>query len=1269
MKRLLFFLTLLLSFLSSSVAQTVWTNRQSNSGEILNDVVFTGDAFIVVGTATAPVTVLTSPDGITWTRRTVEIGGIFNAVAYGDGRAVAVGTTSGASIAAVSTDNGQTWDGGPTGIGLYLDGVTWTGSEFVAVGGTGPNGNAVIATSPDGETWTGGPLSFASDLKDIISVGTTRVAVGWTGAILYSLDGGDWTAAPNIPNVDWEGVTYAAGNYLVVGVQGQLMTSPDGITWTLGNSGRGDNLFGATSIESPEVWVTVGANGRIIVSNDASNWSTILPAPSGAILNGVTYGVPSGSATSLFVAVGNLGQILTSPGPEIGGGGGTPATFVDDSLNVPSNSSQFSAQVTASETVSWTAAAGTDWIFLSNKTGTGNGTVTGTLQANNSAQPRTGSVSIGTDTLVIEQAGADLTPPSFLSASYSEADGGIQLNWGGVFAAEAFVIERRDGDEGIWETVLTVDNNPTTNAVDDTIIKGNSYQYRIRSVSGELVSDWSSPVQGASPPDIPDDFSATPRNASQIELRWTDVNGETGYTIGRATGEGFFDIYINLPANETRYIDVGLDPETVYKYTIEAVSTVFSGPSPEVSASTPSETRTIVWGESRFASQDYHGVAHGNGATIAVGDDGRITRSTDLQTWVEIDSGVDVTLWHIHFANNLFVAVGDEGVVLWSADGTSWTSATSPTSESLAAVSYLNNWYAVGKEGGLISSSDGNTWTALTSPAESGFVDLFAGPKLVAIESTGRFLTSEDGSTWTQTRADGPPDATEPFFWTRTAGAFGDGKYGVVGPASYTSTSTDASTWTEYSSQSFQYFNAVAFGNGRFVAVAGRTGYSLDGQTYLAGNDPPKLLNAITHTGNVFVAVGRLGVIVTSLDGVTWTEVHEPEGTDAGLREIASSGSQLVIYGSRFNNSGFQEAITLTNSLDGTGWSQEKPLEVNGSNWERSLNDLRYLNGQFVMVGENSAIFTSSDGNDFVARNAEEGFSGQFLQSVAYADGTYLAAGLGTEGLFESTDDGVTWNPINDLPNGFSAPFLDYANRWSGGSGSFFSEDGFTWEMTRVNGFGSDMQAGVLGSQGGAPLFVNVGQGFSGTSASVSWDGRNWTLRAFESVSQPSAFFSAIAYGAGVFVATSETPNESGDSVWASIDGIRWKAAPEGFFAEGVFNSGGIADITFNTLDNTFYGVGSNGLIIQMQISSSDFIPPGPQQRLNIGLVGDMIKLEWPAYPDFNYLLRFNDGLDSGNWVPIGSPEVGDGSIKTYQVSVGDITIPRFWSLLVEENQ
>ncbi|MCB1122739.1 MAG: hypothetical protein KJT03_14395, partial [Verrucomicrobiae bacterium] len=77
----------------------------------------------------------------------------------------------------------------------------------------------------------------------------------------------------------------------------------------------------------------------------------------------------------------------------------------------------------------------------------------------------------------------------------------------------------------------------------------------------------------------------------------------------------------------------------------------------------------------------------------------------------------------------------------------------------------------------------------------------------------------------------------------------------------------------------------------------------------------------------------------------------------------------------------------------------------------------------------------------------------------------------------------------------------------------------------------------------------------------------------------------------------------------------------------------------------------------------------GPQQRLNIGLVGDMIKLEWPAYPDFNYLLRFNDGLDSGNWVPIGSPEVGDGSIKTYQVSVGDITIPRFWSLLVEENQ
>ncbi len=1258
-------LSLTLSILTFQVlaySQTDWTVRQSNSGDLLNDVVFTDDTFVVVGTTTAPVTVLTSPDGITWTRQDAGIGGIFHSVAYGNGRVVAVGTNTASSIAGVSTDDGVTWAGGPTGIGLTFDGVAWTGSEFVAVGGTG--GNAVIATSPDGTTWTGGTIGVASNLKAIVSEGTTRVAAGSTGVILYSLDGGAWTTVPNTPNVDWEGVSYAAGQFLVVGVQGQIMTSPDGITWTLGSSGTGDNLFAVTSIGVPQVWVSVGSNGRIIVSNDASSWTTLLPAPTLVILDGVAWGIPTGGTSSLFVTVGNLGEILTAPGPDLGGA--APATFASKEINVSSRSQSFSVQVTAGAAVNWNASTGADWISLGSASGTSNGTVSGSVSANRSAQSRSATVSIGTDTLTIEQAGADLTPPSFLSANYSENDGGIRLSWGSVPAAAEFLIERRASDEDPWEVVYTITNEPTTSTIDDTITKGNSYQYRIQSISGDLESGWTDPINGGSPPDTPDDLTATARNATQIELSWSDVNGETGYRIRRGLADSFFDANIAIPANETRYIDVGLNPETAYKYTIEPISNFFGGPSPEVTETTLEISGSIQWGQAERVSNNYNGVAYGNGIAVVVGDSGRITQSTDLANWADLLSQTEVDLLDVHFADNLFVAVGQMGTTLYSSDGLSWTVASNASNESLVSVTYLNEWYAVGAEGALVTSTDGISWSALTSPAESGFVDIFAGPKLVAIEDTGRFITSENGTSWSETRADSPPDATEPFFWTRTAGTYGGGAYGVVGPASYTSTSVDGTSWANQTSGQFQYFNAVAFGGGRFVAVAGRSGYSSDGSFYLEGNDPPSLLSCITYTGSVFLAAGDRGLIATSSDGTSWTTVQETEGSAANLSLVANGGGRLVALGSRFNNNGFRETVTIFNKLDGNGWSDEVPLTVDGITAEPLFTELVYLNNQFFLLGSNGAILTSSNGESFVTRNAVEGFSGPTFSSVAYNNGRYLAGGAGST-LFESTDEGITWTTVEDLPSGFGAKFLNHISRWSGGSGEHYSEDGVNWMPTSVSGFGGNLQVGAFGSYGNAPILVNLGSGFSGTDASISWDGRNWNLRSFESDSLPNTSFNSLAYGSGVFVATS-TPNESGDAIWASRDGVHWEPAPDGVFGEDFFNNGSIQGLTFNESDGAFYGVGGGGLVARVEVSSSDFVPPGPEHRLGIGLNGNLVKIEWPTYGGYNYLLRFNHGLDPANWISIGNPEAGDGSIKTYEVSLDAITLPQFWSLQIEEN-
>ncbi|MBX3744738.1 MAG: hypothetical protein KF833_05465 [Verrucomicrobiae bacterium] len=1250
-------------------AQTTWTLRNSNSGDLLYDVTFGGDTFVAVGTTTASGSSVTSPDGIVWTHHVSAVGGIFYSVAHGNNRFVAVGSNSASSTSAVSTDGGRTWAGGPVGIGLEFRGVAWTGDGFIAVGGTG--GNAVIATSPDGASWTGGAVGVASTLKGVVQGGTTRVAVGTTGVILYSLNGGEWRRVAATPNVDWEDVAFNAGRFLVIGVGGQIMTSTDGITWVLVNSGSGDLLYGIATLSSPQIWVATGSNGRILVSNNAQDWTTVLPAVTGDFLYGAAAGVPAGSTFLRFVAVGTNGRILSSDGPEVDGP--TPAAFVDDRLTFPGMGGAFTAPITAGPSVSWNATTGAGWITLSNpRSGTGNGQISGFVQQNLTAEARTGTISIGTDTLVMEQAGVALLPPGFLNGSFEDSVNAIQLSWAGVFAAQRFEIERRNVPEEAFTLVFSVANDGPRTVTDSDVTLGQDYEYRIRSVSGAIRSEWSSVLQVSAPPEIPGGFAATARNASQIELTWSDVRGELGYLIFRASGEEMFLNQIaRLPPDEVRYLDSGLDPSETYHYEIEAESRVFGRRSPTVTATTPAESRTIVWGPATLNTVNYTGIAHGNGITVAVGNGGLATRSTDGLTWTDGITPTEETLNAIDFAEGRFVAVGNAGTLITSIDGLNWTAAASPATESLSGVAFLVQWYAAGVNGALLSSLDGLVWSPLVSPAIGGFVDLFAGDVLVAMEDSGRFLTSADGLAWTETRAGTPPDETLPFFWTRTAGAFGNGVYSVVGPNGHTSTSADAATWGEFRGGGFLYLDAVAHGGGRFVAVSrnGRTGYSTDGRNYLAGRDQSAGLQAVTYAHDRFVAAGQRGLIVTSPNGVDWTEVQKARTPATHLSLIAIGGGRQVAYGMNENINGVRTPVILRNAADGNGWT-EHPVSVEGVAETPAFHELVHLEGRFLLAGDNAAILTSTDGTGFATRHVLPGFLHlNAVRSVAMHDGVLLAGGDLEAGLLRSEDGGLTWNPVPDLPPAFSADRLRHASRWVGGAGEFYSEDGGMWSQAHVNGVGPRPQIGALGRLGDEPLLVDLGSTFGGSdaSASISWDGRNWNRRPFQSPSPPNQLLNAVAYGAGVFVASGGDRDE-GARLWASLDGVRWETAPGGILPAAFFEHGGVADLAFHESDRAFYGVGRNGLILRLTVASSDFAGAGPDTSIGIERREDGIHLTWHGDPAYTYLLRHSESLSPPSWTPVGSAVVGTGSSMSRLVPVSPSVPGGFWSLLIEED-
>ncbi|SVE19137.1 uncharacterized protein METZ01_LOCUS471991, partial [marine metagenome] len=86
----------------------------------------------------------------------------------------------------------------------------------------------------------------------------------------------------------------------------------------------------------------------------------------------------------------------------------------------------------------------------------------------------------------------------------------------------------------------------------------------------------------------------------------------------------------------------------------------------------------------------FRGVAFGNSTFVAVGQSGKIIRSTDNgATWNNSTSGFSGGyLYGVTFGNNTFVAVGSGGTILTSPDGITWTTRTSGTSNNLYGVTF-----------------------------------------------------------------------------------------------------------------------------------------------------------------------------------------------------------------------------------------------------------------------------------------------------------------------------------------------------------------------------------------------------------------------------------------------------------------------------------------------------------------------------------------------------------------------------------------------------
>lgn len=445
-----------------------------------------------------------------------------------------------------------------------------------------------------------------------------------------------------------------------------------------------------------------------------------------------------------------------------------------------------------------------------------------------------------------------------------------------------------------------------------------------------------------------------------------------------------------------------------------------------------SSTNGVDWGQVTSGTTEWlRGVAFGNGVYVAVGENGKILRSTGGNSWSPVPSGTTADLNRVRYVGSngggQFIAVGSGGVALSSATGTApWTSLASGTTNQLYDVATNDTGLLlVGDQEVRFRPAGSPTWSnhlALPTNAPPAWVYLSASGNSNRWLVAGRTGFLLEGSR-TNVAADytwqPSPDSSHAWLWDVTVQ---NGIYVAVGDLATIQTSLDGILWAR-EVVPVPHTNTVllgvggntnlllAVGNGGTVLLsrAGLTNLAITnyvGTNIVVTNSTFETLGVIwtnipafttnslqgvAATENLFVVAGESGTIFTSSDVTNWTPRVTP--TANFLTSVAIGTNACVAVGSL--------GTLLRAGPDGASWTG---VPLGTTNW---LYRVRWLDGQFVVVGQNGAIYTSADATTWTARNSG---TTRWLTDVTQVDGQWFASGY--QGTLLTSSNLAAWSPL-----------------------------------------------------------------------------------------------------------------------------------------------------------------------------------------------------------------------------------------------------------------
>ncbi|GAM09449.1 titin [Geobacter sp. OR-1] len=182
--------------------------------------------------------------------------------------------------------------------------------------------------------------------------------------------------------------------------------------------------------------------------------------------------------------------------------------------------------------------------------------------------------SLNADYLVFKMSGATLQPPYPVITSSTNAS--VIVTWSdNSLAEDGYRIYRKAEACSASTLSFSLLASPEANQItytDSTVIPANSYCYRVTAYAGGTETKY---VQADTPPLTPAPLTLTAVSATQINLSWTNVAGETGYTIERKVGTaGSWAVLATKAADVTTHSDSGLTAGTVYYYRVKASNAI-----------------------------------------------------------------------------------------------------------------------------------------------------------------------------------------------------------------------------------------------------------------------------------------------------------------------------------------------------------------------------------------------------------------------------------------------------------------------------------------------------------------------------------------------------------------------------------------------------------------------------------------------------------------------------------------------------------------------